>query len=87
MKPDSERIRTNFQNIYEVNYLFEVEWIEGCRTSTDSQSVESPVGDDDQTCDVVMDAAFSGCNNGGIGGYVDAGCLRYTFTGGLGSSD
>lgn len=91
MTPNSAEIRTNYQSVYDVNYLFMVEWTGGigdrCSTSTNSQSVKSPIGDSGSSCEDMMQDTFSQCNNGGVGGFIQAGCLKYSFTGGLGDSE
>jgi hypothetical protein len=45
-----------------------------------NQHYPSGVSNSDQDCHSLFEKVFS-CNNGGIGGYVDVGCLRYLFTG------
>ncbi|TDZ54000.1 hypothetical protein CTRI78_v006634 [Colletotrichum trifolii] len=59
---------------------YKVSWIEGCETGVGEQSVEFPVeGNKGINCASMMRANYKGCNNGGAGGYIDAGCLRYDF--------
>ena len=66
-----------------VLYQYGVSWIEGCDSTRMKlpETLESP-DDDYPTCQSLFDTAFEGCNNGGIGGYVDLDCARSTFTGG-----
>ncbi|KAJ0297604.1 hypothetical protein Brms1b_013568, partial [Colletotrichum noveboracense] len=59
---------------------FKISWIDGCETSVAEQNLDSPIeGDAGVTCASLMRANYKSCNNGGAGGYRDAGCLRYDF--------
>lgn len=85
MTSDSPGLSTTYQVVDgEINYTYEVEWKDGdaCQYATDTQQIEDPIGDDAWHCRSLFNEAYSGCVNGGVGGFVDAGCLRYTFTGG-----
>lgn len=67
-------------------YEYDINWIEGCKDkpqgaaqyATGSQTQPG----DPQTCEEFFVAAYESCDNGGVGGYIDVVCLRYTFTGG-----
>ncbi|KAK2766892.1 hypothetical protein FQN54_006206 [Arachnomyces sp. PD_36] len=48
---------------------YSVKWIEGCVTDVDEQSMDDPLGNDG--------GDWGESNNGGVGGWIDAGCLRY----------
>ncbi|KAM0354797.1 hypothetical protein ACHAPU_000621 [Fusarium lateritium] len=65
------------------NYWYEVSWVEGCKTTVDSQSVANPLGDKGPRCADLFKTAFKSCDNGGVGGYIEAGCIRYNFKGGF----
>ncbi|KAK4073412.1 uncharacterized protein Triagg1_5238 [Trichoderma aggressivum f. europaeum] len=58
---------------------YSISWIKGCETTADSQNVILPVGDDNFSCWKNLFKTYTDCNNGGVGGYIDAGCLRYQF--------
>ncbi|KAJ0382385.1 hypothetical protein COL922a_012681 [Colletotrichum nupharicola] len=59
---------------------FKISWIDGCETSVAEQNLDSPIEvDAGVTCASLMRANYKSCNNGGAGGYRDAGCLRYDF--------
>ncbi|RYP49893.1 hypothetical protein DL769_011025 [Monosporascus sp. CRB-8-3] len=63
---------------YHQNY--EISWIDGCQTSATEQSVEFPIeADQSISCASLMRENYLNCNNGGAGGSIDAGCLRYDF--------
>lgn len=67
---------------HNISYDYSISWIEGCITTVDRQSVYYPIGSAGPYCQKVFVQAFTDCNNGGVGGYIDMGCLRYEFTGG-----
>lgn len=79
----SEKFSKDYQANSNVNYLFEVSWIPDCEYTSDSQSITTPIGGA-LSCEDLMKETFHGCNNGGVGGSIEAGCLSYSFTGGLG---
>ncbi|KAG4272644.1 hypothetical protein FPRO04_10386 [Fusarium proliferatum] len=62
-------------------YYYEVSWVEGCKTTVESQDPYIPLGNDGPLCKDLFVKAYAGCDNGGIGGYIDAGCVRYMFLG------
>ncbi|RNJ53241.1 hypothetical protein D7B24_002088 [Verticillium nonalfalfae] len=59
---------------------FNVSWVEGCEHA-DGQKADFPIpGDDSVTCKSLMRDLYVECRtNGGAGGTIDAGCLRYHF--------
>ncbi|PLN86921.1 hypothetical protein BDW42DRAFT_182290 [Aspergillus taichungensis] len=65
-------------------YYYSISWIKGCRG--EKQSPYAPLGDykfpgskDQVTCMNLMRRNWKECINGGVGGWRDAGCLRYEF--------
>ncbi|UKZ81306.1 hypothetical protein TrVFT333_009078 [Trichoderma virens FT-333] len=62
----------------ETNLYFSVSWIDGCETTVDSQNAMLPLGND-MACSDILVKTYRDCINGGVGGYIDAGCLRYQF--------
>ncbi|PIA99864.1 hypothetical protein CB0940_02535 [Cercospora beticola] len=84
----------------QINIDFVVSWIPGCRLRdgngelVDKQKIdfkwypekENPHGVDwdASACIAIFMTNHAGCNNEGVGGSTDAGCLRYTTTGGRG---
>ncbi|TVY79576.1 hypothetical protein Focb16_v009505 [Fusarium oxysporum f. sp. cubense] len=65
-----------------VVYEYKVNWAQDCITDGDTQDVRWPLGQaGDVTAYSLMRGAFEKCNNGGIGGSIQAGCLVYTFNG------
>ncbi|KAF5676109.1 hypothetical protein FHETE_2236 [Fusarium heterosporum] len=55
---------------------YRISWKEGCK-GPEEYSLQNPV--DDASCYDLMRANYKSCNNGGAGGFRDAGCLRYEF--------
>lgn len=83
MTSDSEKFSKDYWANNNVNYMFEVAWVPGCKYTSDSQNTATPIGGH-PNCEDLMKETFYGCNNGGVGGSIEAGCLTYSFTGGLG---
>ncbi|KAL2120204.1 hypothetical protein VTJ04DRAFT_4230 [Mycothermus thermophilus] len=71
---------------YGVNYDYRVEWVSGCVTSVDKQNFRFPLGMTESTITayLLVRESYTKCNNGGVGGWCQVGCLRYTFEGGRG---
>ncbi|KAI8945111.1 hypothetical protein F4801DRAFT_594424 [Xylaria longipes] len=74
-----------------ISYDYSVGWVPGCVTTVDEQSFRYPlavgdlnvvVGDPSKvTAYWLLRVVFTDCNNRGVGGKRQAGCLEYTFTG------
>lgn len=99
---DSSKLSHEY-NTDGIDYEYSVEWIEGCITSVEKESVYSPEGTDEfgHTCLGLFSSCYEECksessqeivigkcrltvesgNNGGVGGSMVYGCLKYTFTG------
>ncbi|KAF2220086.1 hypothetical protein BDZ85DRAFT_204310, partial [Elsinoe ampelina] len=58
---------------------FKISWVEGCETSAAEQKSTFPIEGDALNCTTLMRENYQLCNNGGAGGFIDAGCLRYDF--------
>ncbi|KAK1988808.1 hypothetical protein LZ30DRAFT_577260 [Colletotrichum cereale] len=67
-----------------INYDFFVEWVPGCRTKDHYQRLDYPLRKGGVNCHTIMRDNYLQCNNGGVGGSTQAGCLLYTFAGGRG---
>ncbi|KAF6826656.1 hypothetical protein CMUS01_09342 [Colletotrichum musicola] len=64
-------------NYYLLN--IRISWIDGCKV-TNLQNIKFPIEDDRSiTCEKILTENYLSCNNGGAGGWVDAGCLNYDF--------
>jgi hypothetical protein len=64
----------------DINYLYSISWkdIDSRPEGTDRQNTYDPQGNG-ITCPLVMSTIYRNSNNGGVGGYMDVGCLRYMF--------
>jgi hypothetical protein len=83
MGPGDEPYSKTRSGTHDINYFYEIKWVEGCKTTVDAQKMIDPIGKGKgNTCEFILVNAYKNCNNGGVGGYIDAGCLRYTFIGG-----
>lgn len=62
-------------------YYYNIHWIHGCQTTVPEQSVLAPISQDDPDsyCWNLLNRDYKDCNNGGRGGYIDVGCVRYSF--------
>ncbi|KAJ1334085.1 hypothetical protein MN608_04088 [Microdochium nivale] len=80
--PDVPPVYRKYSDGHGVNYEYEARWIEGCLTIEPNQSFQWPVGSPATvTAYLLVREAFTKCNNGGIGGWSQVGCLKYTFWG------
>lgn len=60
---------------------YNVHWIPGCNTTIKTQEIWRPITDDKSIqCVGLLKNNYLNCNNGGAGGWIDAGCLRYVFS-------
>ncbi|KAF0318227.1 glucan-beta-glucosidase [Colletotrichum asianum] len=75
-------IRFRHSDRWRIKHDFKVEWQPGCDTGEISQDIQRPLGDESPTCYNLMRANYLNCNNGGVGGSVQVGCLIYTYNGG-----
>ncbi|OHE97362.1 hypothetical protein CORC01_07417 [Colletotrichum orchidophilum] len=82
------KLRFRWKDMWKVNYDFYVQWVPGCRTSFGAQTVQNPLfsSEGNPTCVSMMEGNFKKCNNGGVGGSTQVGCLLYTFSGGRGGN-
>ncbi|KAM7214287.1 Peptidase S8/S53 domain containing protein [Rhypophila decipiens] len=59
-----------------VTYSYSVQWIRGC-TEFATMDILTPAPN--EGCWWMLHRTYLDCNNGGVGGYHEVGCLRYTF--------
>lgn len=66
-----------------VTYHYHVQWIQGCKTTVDTQNVANPLNIQNPGYTICQDTyikTYDQCTgNGGAGGTIDEGCLRYSF--------
>ncbi|KAK8117523.1 uncharacterized protein PG998_005804 [Apiospora kogelbergensis] len=85
---DGQSPITYSMTLSNVPYSFAISWVAGCKTTVDKVSPARPLnqtsqdapGHDVVCTDLLYDNWANCTGNGGVGGYVDAGCLRYSFT-------
>ncbi|KAI1812912.1 pectin lyase fold/virulence factor [Poronia punctata] len=84
--PDDEPIAARYADRYDVNYDYRCEWVPGCVTEVSAQDWITPLGTGttELTSVDILGDNYDKCNNGGVGGTCQVGCLLYTFEGGLG---
>ncbi|KAF6813590.1 hypothetical protein CMUS01_12799 [Colletotrichum musicola] len=72
-----------------INHDFKVEWKRGCNTMERVQGIQLPLGEPptpSPNCVDLMRANYDNCDNGGVGGSVQVGCLIFTYNGGRGGT-
>ncbi|KAH7231272.1 uncharacterized protein BKA55DRAFT_696176 [Fusarium redolens] len=68
---------------WDVLYEYSICWAEDC--VGESQDRQKPLGDEGPRCEVILHQySWKACNNGGVGGQVQAGCLIYKIRAGVG---
>lgn len=83
--PGDDPVTLHGTDKHGINYDFSAEWVHGCVTTVDRQSFGFPIGDFSLvTAYLLVREDYTKCNNGGVGGSCQAGCLLYTFKGALG---
>ncbi|KAA1122487.1 hypothetical protein PGTUg99_037689 [Puccinia graminis f. sp. tritici] len=61
-------------------YNYKISWLPACKTTVSEMNVYKPLPNDDKnTCISLLRKSFTDCNNGGVGGSIDVGCVRYEF--------
>ncbi|KAF7557793.1 hypothetical protein G7Z17_g409 [Cylindrodendrum hubeiense] len=76
-------VNLNTEDGHGVSYAYSVEWVSGCVTTQDTQDFRFPLPRDGIiTAYLIVREAFTKCDNGGVGGQEQVGCLLYDFTGG-----
>ncbi|GKT48097.1 uncharacterized protein ColSpa_08278 [Colletotrichum spaethianum] len=85
LEPRGMSQRVEFQDEKGVRHHYKVEWAAGCQTDVKSQSIRRPLRPISASpiCDDLMRDNYLKCNNGGVGGKVQVGCLVYTYNGGI----
>ncbi|GAW12853.1 hypothetical protein ANO14919_022240 [Xylariales sp. No.14919] len=70
------------------NYDYSCRWVDGCVTEVERQDFGFPLGVNSGsliTAYLLVREDYTKCNNGGVGGSCQVGCLLYTFEGARGS--
>ncbi|KAH7141655.1 hypothetical protein EDB81DRAFT_898885 [Dactylonectria macrodidyma] len=83
MSPTSGPIVWNTQDKHGINYWFSASWVDGCITTVPTQDFQFPLGlGSIITAYLMVREDYTTCNNGGVGGSCQVGCILYEFTGG-----
>lgn len=83
--PDTAAVTLHGTDQHGINYDYSAEWFDGCVTTVGEQSFGFPLGSPSEiTAYLLVRVDYTKCNNGGVGGSCQVGCLLYTFTGALG---
>ncbi|KAK2019875.1 hypothetical protein LZ32DRAFT_612281 [Colletotrichum eremochloae] len=85
LEPGMESQRVEFQDANGGRHHYKVEWAAECQTEVESQAIRRPLGHVSASlnCHDLMRDNYLKCNNGGVGGKVQVGCLIYTYNGGI----
>lgn len=77
-------VQEYWEDEWGAKYHFAAGWIEGCETTVEYQFPDDPFGIGGGMCkNIFWDLIWGDCNNGGVGGTIDAGCLRYNLEAGI----
>ncbi|KAK1987068.1 hypothetical protein LZ30DRAFT_580746 [Colletotrichum cereale] len=71
--------RWRYKDYHQRLHDYKVHWRVNCRTKQGFQDIEYPLGPHGPSCVDIMRNNYRNCNNGGIGGSTQAGCLVYTL--------
>ncbi|KAF5686645.1 hypothetical protein FCIRC_2788 [Fusarium circinatum] len=88
MTPDSEPYVKEFKDSDSHRHRVTWSWIKGCSMKNEKVEVFDPLDEGILTghftrCDIVLGDAWWDCNNGGVGGSEDVGCVRYKLDSGI----
>ncbi|KAL0781718.1 hypothetical protein CaCOL14_003053 [Colletotrichum acutatum] len=84
MESGMKSLRVEWHDEFKGRHQYKVSWAEGCVTDGDRQHVKYPNGlsNTNPSCNDLMRDNYLQCNNGGVGGRVQVGCLVYAYNGG-----
>ncbi|KAI0810214.1 pectate lyase superfamily protein-domain-containing protein [Xylaria sp. FL0064] len=83
--PDTPGVTLHGTDEHGINYDYSAEWVDGCVTTVPEQSFGFPLGSPSLiTAYLLVREDYTKCDNGGVGGSCQVGCLVYTFKGALG---
>ncbi|OHE98983.1 hypothetical protein CORC01_05673 [Colletotrichum orchidophilum] len=85
MESGMRSLRVEWHDEFGGRHHFKVSWAEGCIANGGTQHIRYPNGlqNTNPTCNDLMKDNYLQCNNGGVGGKVQAGCLIYAYNGGI----
>ncbi|EGO56249.1 hypothetical protein NEUTE1DRAFT_146972 [Neurospora tetrasperma FGSC 2508] len=64
-----------------LTYVYRAEWVKGCVTTVEKQDFHYPLGQSssDVTAYTLVRQNYLSCNNHGVGGWTQVGCVKYDF--------
>ncbi|KAH7166835.1 hypothetical protein DER46DRAFT_573720 [Fusarium sp. MPI-SDFR-AT-0072] len=91
LRPNETRLEVVLEDLHTHKHRISWSWIEGCSMGEDrhfriADPWELGFKDDFRAtnqCHFALRDAWEGCNNGGVGGSVDVGCIRYRIDSGI----
>ncbi|KAK2767608.1 hypothetical protein FQN54_003766 [Arachnomyces sp. PD_36] len=87
VRPGDSSSRNKTGSLGHSDIHYDVRWIEKCETRFDAQNILNPLNfylpSVVDRCVKLFAGNWKNCDNGGIGGYRDVGCLRYSMGVGL----
>ncbi|KAF5611666.1 uncharacterized protein FSUBG_2103 [Fusarium subglutinans] len=88
MTPDSEPYVKEFEDIDTHKHRVTWSWVEGCSMKDDKVKIFDPLDEgilpgNNTRCGIIMGDTWWDCNNGGVGGSEDVGCVRYKLDSGI----
>ncbi|RBR18953.1 uncharacterized protein FIESC28_05775 [Fusarium coffeatum] len=84
MSGDDECVVGVQSDQWDVLYEYSICWASHC--VGEPQDRWKPLGDKGPRCKDIFHHSWKACNNGGVGGLVQAGCLNYSIRAGVGKS-
>lgn len=69
-----------FKVVDSLAYNYEIEWISGCEQTLSLISADKPLPGSDINCSTLWIDDCNACCDHNLGGYIDVGCARYTFS-------
>ncbi|KAI0967585.1 hypothetical protein F4678DRAFT_465186 [Xylaria arbuscula] len=82
MSNSSPAIDGKFKDNHGISYEYSVSWVAMCVTTEEQQSFQFPLDEQGElNAETILKDDYKLCNNGGVGGSRQVGCLEYTFIG------
>ncbi|ROV99853.1 hypothetical protein VSDG_03114 [Cytospora chrysosperma] len=69
-----------FKVVDSLAYNYEIEWISDCEQTLSLISANKPLPGSDINCSTLWIDDCNACCDHSLGGYIDVGCARYTFS-------
>ncbi|KAJ4141793.1 hypothetical protein NW768_001011 [Fusarium equiseti] len=85
MTPKDDPIEWEYKDYVGVKHRFTWSWKKDCTAENKDVNLGNPLNEDDgvERCVFIFGEAWSKCNNGGVGGSQDVGCVQYWLEAGI----